>query len=206
MKGTKGQKRSKVATILLALWTLVATSACSARTPPPTSPPTPTPPIRYRDALPLMLSLQDLGKGYETVEMYRLEQGKGWDEQSTRLSGYRALYRGVSGGFESVLCQVECYLSFHDAQVAYRAYKSKLTDELKSDRRYDAISDEEVSVLGEWGWRFNLRAQDKETYHYIFVRENVLVEMSITGQRSPDLADRSIRLAQIVDRRIAALP
>ncbi len=201
-KGQEGIARGTVC--MLVLGALAALCACAARQSPPVLFPTPTPPIRYRDALPLMLTLQDLGSGYEVVEMYRLERGKGWDKETTRLSGYRALYRGQGGGFTSVLCQVECYLSFRDAQVAYRAYKGQLAAELKNSQGYDSVSDEEVSVLGEWGWRFNLRAQDKETYHYIFVRENVLVEMAMTGERSPDLADRTIRLAQIVDRRISA--
>jgi len=164
----------------------------------------PTVEIRHRDAYPLMLTLDDLGAGYSASEMTRLTRGKGWTDEATRLSGYRAMYRGTRTVFSDVQCQVECYLSVRDGQSAYRALKGQLSTEVRSQGAYVSVNESEVSLLGEWGWLFHMRTQDQETFLYLFVRENVLVKASVSGAHSAELADQAIRLAQVVDQRVMA--
>jgi len=164
----------------------------------------PTVEIRHRDGYPLMLTLGDLGAGYSVSETTRLTRGKGWTTEATRLSGYRAVYRGTRTVFSDVECQVECYLSVRDGQSAYRALKDQLSTEVHSQGVYTSVNESETSLLGEWGWLFHMRAQDQETFLYLFVRENVLVKASVSGAHSAELADQAIRLAQVVDQRVMA--
>jgi hypothetical protein len=166
-------------------------------------PPTPTPPIRHRDAYPLLLTLEDLA-GYRVVERHRLERGPGWVPEVTRLSGYRILYAGDQGAFHEVLCQVECYLSVADARTAYRVYKEQLGAEIKSNAQDAAVNESEVQGLGEWGWVFAIRSDGLETAHYVFLRENVLAEAIFTGAHTPEFSDRAVRYAQLIDQRILA--
>jgi hypothetical protein len=49
-----------------------------------------------------------------------------------------------------------------------------------------------------------MRAQDQETFLYLFVRENVLVKVLVSGAHSAELADQAVRLAQVVDQRVMA--
>jgi hypothetical protein len=164
----------------------------------------PTVEIRHRDAYPLMLTLDDLGVGYSAAETTRLARGKGWTDETTRLSGYRAAYRGTRTVFADVECQVECYLSVRDGQSAYRALKEQLSTQVHSQGTYTSVNESETSLLGEWGWLFHLRTQDQETFLYLFVRENVLVEALVSGAHSAELADQAIRLAQVIDQRVMA--
>ena len=164
----------------------------------------PTVEIRHRDAYPLMLTLDDLGAGYSESEMTRLTRGKGWTDEATRLSGYRAVYRGTRTVFSDVECQVECYLSVRDGQSAYRALKEQLSTQVHSQGAYTSVNESEISLLGEWAWLFHLRAQEQETFLYLFVRENVLVKASASGVHSAELADQAIRLVQVVDQRAMA--
>ncbi|MBN1933814.1 MAG: hypothetical protein JW934_04065, partial [Anaerolineae bacterium] len=58
-------------------------------------------------------------------------------------------------------------------------------------------------------WGTMLTMQDAEggnveTIHYLFLRENVLVEMALTAAKSPTLSDQALKQAQVVDQRIAA--
>lgn len=164
----------------------------------------PTVEIRHRDAYALMLTRDDLGTGYGVSEMVRLKRGKGWADEATRLSGYRAVYRGTRTVFSDVECQVECYLSIRDGQSAYRALKEQVAAQVRSQGGYTAVNESETSLLGEWGWLFHMRAQDQETFLYLFVRENVLVKVSVSGAHSAELADLAVRLAQVVDQRAMA--
>jgi hypothetical protein len=157
-------------------------------------------PIRHRDALALLVRDEDLGEGYVRLESYRLPRGKGWDEGATRLSGYRAIYQGAS---TRVTSQVECYLAVADAQMAYRAYQSLIGEQIKNDDRYTAVNEYEQDLLGDWGWAFEARDDVQETYHYIYVRDNVLVESIVSGPKAADLRQETVRLAQVVDQRIA---
>lgn len=198
----KGHCTGKVVGLLLLLGLIGGLSACGRESPPPTRWPTPTPPIRHRDAYPLMLTLDDLGAGYEVAEKHRLERGRGWGDDTTRLSGYRTIYQGRQAAFTRVLCQVECYLSVQDAQSAYRTYRERLTVELRADVRYASVSEREASALGDWGWAFEMRAGSMDAVHYLFLRENVLVEIALTGVHSPGFLDQAVRQAQVVDQQI----
>ena len=151
-----------------------------------------------------MLVADDLGAGYEQDSIYRLEGGRGWTEEATRLSGYRAAYLGRDVAFTEVTCQVECYLSVQNAQAAYRAYIRRIGEQIKSSDQYDVINEREEQSLGEWGWAFEMRSQDTDTVHYIYVRENVLVESVLVGTHSPDFVQQAVRMAQVVDRRISS--
>jgi hypothetical protein len=195
----------KLVGLLLACGLIVGASGCAQSSSSTSSrPPTPTPPVRYRDAYPLMLTLQDLGKGYQIVETHRLERGRGWSDDATRLSGYRTVYQGNGATFTQVLCQVECYLSEQDARVAYQAYKEKLAASLRKEIGQASADESETRFLGEWGWAFSVRAETADTVHYLFSRENVLVEVAFTGPQSATFADRTTRQAQVVDQRILA--
>jgi hypothetical protein len=186
---------------------IVGLGACGKQKPsPPMRAPTPTPLIRHRDALPLMIALDDLGDHYALVEMIRLERGKGWSDETTRLSGYRHVYEG-SGSFSRIVCQVECYLSVRNAQTAYRIYKEQLVSTFGNDERYAAVNESEASGLGEWGAMLRMRDksdQNRETIAFLFVRENVLTEITLEGTYSSDLIDRAVRQAKVVDQRILA--
>jgi len=162
--------------------------------------PPPVVAIRHRDALALMPSAADLDELYEVSETYRMESARGWDDQSTRLSGYRAVYEGDQAGISQIECQVECYLSVPDAQSAYRAYKEQISERL--DAAYDSVGESGEEALGDWSWAFRIQAEDEQVVHYLFLRENVLVEMVFTGPRSPDMPDQAARHARSVDQRI----
>jgi hypothetical protein len=185
----------------------IALGACAGQQgPPATRLPTPTPPIRHRDAYPLLLTANDLGGSYALVEMHRLERGIGWSPEITRLSGYRHVYEG-GGRFPHVVSQVECYLSAKEAQTAYRLYKEQLVSDLQSDERYAAVNESQADGLGEWGAMFSMRGKNDanlETAAFLFVRENVLVEVTLSGRHASDFFDQAIRQAKIVDQRILA--
>lgn len=178
---------------------------CARATPEATRrPATETASIQHRDALSLLPSADDLAPGYEQESAYRLAQGKGWVEEATRLSGYRAVFAGPGDPFTQVMVQVECYLSAQDAQAAYRAYKGQLGDQIRNSAQYDAINEREEQALGEWGWAFEMRSQDSDTVHYVYLRQNVLVEVALVGPHSLEFVQESLRMAQIVDRRVLA--
>ncbi len=189
--------------LLIALTSL---AACQQATPRPIGPATPTPPIRHRDALPLLLTAEDLGSSYKVVDQQRLDKGKGWGDDSTRLSGYRHEYQG-SGTFNPVVVQVECYLSVKDAQGAYRAYKAQLLEQLRAGGKYTSINEAETRGLGEWGAALTMQDTadaNIQTIHYLFLRENVLVELALTAPKSAALGDQALKQAQVVDQRISA--
>jgi hypothetical protein len=172
--------------------------------PPPTRLPTPTPPIRHRNALPLLLTINDLGGAHSLVDMHRLERGKGWSDEITRLSGYRHVYEG-GGRFSRVTCQAECYLSIKEAQTAYRLYKEQLVSSFRDDEQYGAVNESQADGIGEWGAMFSMRGQNnanREIISFLFIRENVLVEVTLTGNHAPDSVDQASRLAKTVDQRI----
>jgi hypothetical protein len=148
-----------------------------------------------------MLSVSDLGAGYVVTEDHRLDKGRGWADSATRLSGYRVAYEGAGEPFTQVVCQVECYLSSKDAQVAYRVYKDELAAKIAEDGRYTSVDAGEAN-LGEWGWLFDMQHDNSQTVHYIFLRENVLVETIFAGAHTAEFLAEAIRQAQVVDRRI----
>jgi hypothetical protein len=194
---------ARVARLLPLLSVMLGVLACRARpTAIPARLPTLTPGIRHRDANALMLSARDLGPAYEAQEISRLERGRGWGGEATRLSGYRTVYTADRGTFSEVISQVECYLSGSDAQVAYQAYKDQLTVQLTREAEGSSVDKGEARGLGEWGWMFRLRGEGVETVHYLFVRENVVAEIVVSGLPSPGFQDEAARQAQIVDRRI----
>lgn len=188
---------------VLSLTLVVATfglGACGEATPTRVPLAMPTVSVRHRDASALMPSLANLGDLYEIKEMYRMDSGRGWDDRATRLSGYRAIYQGSQAEISQIECQVECYLSVRDAQSAYRAYKEQLS--LQLDAEYDSVGESEEDALGDWNWVFKVQANDQQVVHYLFLRENVLVEMTFAGQRSPTLPGQAVRYARSVDQRI----
>jgi hypothetical protein len=176
-------------------------AACSKTTPTPVRVPTPTVTIRHRDALPLVLTSGDLGGAYEVMETQRLEPGIGWGDDTTRLSGYRTVFRG-KGVFSSVACQVECYLSVKDAQDAYRAYREQLAGDLEASASYESVRDSEVRLLGDWSRRYTAQTQDVVVVHQIFLRENVFVDLTLFGSDAPEFSDQADRLARSLDERI----
>lgn len=197
----------KIGRLILVSVILIAVGACQKPTPTPIGPPTPTPPIRHRDALKLILGEQEMGSGYTLVGQERLEKGKGWNEESTRLSGYRHEFRGRKTTFDAVTVQVECYLSAKDAQGAYRVYKAQLIEQLRNSGQYASINEAEARGLGEWGSVFTMQDAANaniQVIYYLFLRENVLVELSLRAPKSPALADQALKQAQVVDQRIAA--
>lgn len=190
---------------IVAMGWLLVLSACSPQ-PPAIRPPTPTPPIRHRDALPLLLSLDDLGVEYTLVEQHRLNKGAGWTPDITRLSGYRHVYQGNQARYARVVSQVECYLSAQEAQIAYRTYKGQLTEQIKNDSQYGPLNEGEAR-LGEWSTMLTISNKDNPdliTIHYVFVRENVVIEVGLTGWKGPDFNEQALKTAQIVDKRVAA--
>ena len=164
--------------------------------------PTPTLAIRHRDANTLMPLANDLGQGYQAVEKHRLEHGRGWGEDTTRLSGYRNVFAGSQSVFSRIECQIECYLSVTDTQAAFRALREQLNGELRGNAANESVTDGEERLLGDWNRVFTVRSGDDLTLHYVFLRENVLVEVALTGPDAPDLPDQAARLARLLDERI----
>ena len=192
--------------VTLCIWVLMQLgllTSCNQDAPLPIHFPTPTIiSIRHRDAFPLIMTADDLGGGYRTVEMHRLEQGKGWGDDTTRLSGYRATFESGRGVFTHISSQVECYLSVVDAQIAYRAYRETLTAQIKGNATYQSVKDTEESLLGDWNRRLAVTLQREMIIHCIFLRENVFVELALTGPESPELLDQAVRQARLLDERI----
>jgi len=183
----------------------LALTACQEEViPTPTRPP-PTAVIRHRDAAPFMLTLDDLGQGYQIVEQHRLEKGKGWNEEATRLSGYRHVYQGTETPFTTVICQVECYLSVNETFSAYRAYKEELVSRLQE--QYASINESETHKVGDWAAVLSARNPDNENeraFYYLFTRENILVEVTLIGPNMANFDGLSLQQAQVVDQRITA--
>ena len=211
MRGTYSCRDSLYAWCRAALWRAgcvlllalsAALTACGRATPVAAVAPTPTVQIRHRDALRLMWDSGDLGAGYSLAEEYRLEAGKGWGEDTTRLSGYRKAFEGGTGVFSRIVCQIECYISIRDAQGAYRSYREKLTTDLKANAAYGSVSDSEEGLLGDWNRMYVARARDTMTVHLVFLRENVFVELVFTGPNVPEVPDRAARQARLLDERI----
>jgi hypothetical protein len=151
----------------------------------------------------LMLQAQDLGAAYEAAEITRLDRGQGWDEDTTRLSGYRVAFDSADGVFSRVECQVECYLTVSDAQAAYRAHRQQLESSLGANTRYDSVTDTEERLLGDWNRKFTLTgSNDAIEIRYLVLRENVLAELAFSGSESPEFADQAARKARLVDERI----
>lgn len=168
----------------------------------PRETPTALPEIRYRDALPLMLKAQDLGTGYEMSETHRLPEGKGWGEDTTRLSGYRFVFRGNGGTFTEVTCQVECYLTIEEAQEAYRAFRQEIAAELRDSTAWEDVHDAEERLLGEWNHMYAAQSKDAMLVRYVFLRNNAFAYLSFTGPQAPTLADEAAQQARSLDDRI----
>jgi len=158
--------------------------------------------IRHRDANTLMPSVGDLGQGYQATEKHRLERGKGWGEDTTRLSGYRNVFVGSQSVFSRVECQIECYLSVTDTQAAFRVLREQLGADLRGNAANDSVTDGEERMLGDWNRVFTVRSGDDLTLHYVFLRENVLVVLALTGPDAPDFPDQAARVARLLDERI----
>lgn len=188
--------------VLLLLCAVIALSSCGREATRVVHIPTPTLTIRHRDANALMPAASDLGQGYQVAKKYRLEQGRGWGEDTTRLSGYRTVYSGSQSVFSRVECRIECYLSVTDTQTAFRALREQLNADLKGNVANDSVTDGEERMLGDWNRVFTVRSGDNLSLHYIFLRENVLVELAMTGPDAPDLPDQAARLARLLDERI----
>jgi hypothetical protein len=194
--------RAAVACTLLFAFAVAGTVAgCRRATATPVRLPTPTIEVRHTDALPLMTSTtQTLAEdGYQPVQEHRLERGLGWGEDTTRLSGYRTVFEGGGGAFSQVLCQIECYLSVEDAQNAYRAYRETLTTKLKGNPSYGPMIESEEEQLGDWNHKYAVAVETAAIIHYIFLRENVLVEFALTGPESPTFPDQAARQARVLD-------
>lgn len=187
---------------LLFVCTVIGLSSCGPEVTRVAHVPTPTLAIRHRDANMLMPSADELGQGYQTVAKRRLERGKGWGEDTTRLSGYRNVFAGSQSVFSHIECQIECYLSVTDTQAAFRALREQLNGELRGSAANESVTDGEERLLGDWNRVFTVRSGDDVTLHYVFLRENVLVEMALTGPDAPDLPDQAARLARLLDERI----
>jgi hypothetical protein len=116
------------------------------------------------------------------------------------------VYEG-GGRFSRVVSQIECYLSAKEAQTAYRLYKERLVSNLQGDERYAAVNESQADGLGEWGTMFSMRGKNdtnRETAAFLFVRENILAEVTLTGRHASDFVDQAIRQAKVVDQRILA--
>jgi hypothetical protein len=164
--------------------------------------PTALPEIRYRDALPLMLETQDLGSGYEIAETQRLPKGKGWGEDTTRLSGYRFVFHGQGEPFATVTCQVECYLTVREAQEAYRAFRQGIAAELKENSAYETAYDTEERLLGEWNHVYTAQSKSTMLVEYVFLRNNAFVFLSFEGPQTTEFADAAAQQARSLDERI----
>lgn len=180
----------------------VSLVACGRPAPTRVRVPTPTVVIRHRDALSLMPVSEDLGPSYRAVEERRLERGKGWGDDTTRLSGYRTVFEGPGEAFSRIVSQVECYLSVEDAQAAYRAYRESLSSDLRGNASNESVTEGEERLLGDWNRMFSVRSPNGLTVHYVFIRENVFVELALTGQDVPDLPDQAARQARLLDERV----
>jgi len=191
--------RLRVILLYVLVWLLVG---CGGATGEHSEAPTALPEIRYRDALPLMLEAQDLGAGYEIAETHRLANGKGWGEDTTRLSGYRSVFRGDGSLFSEVTCQVECYLTLKEAQGAYRAFRQEIAAELRDSTAYDAVHDAEERLLGEWNHMYTAQSGDAMLVEYVFLRNNAFVFLSFVGPQAPGFADEAAQQARSLDERI----
>jgi len=192
--------RLRVILLYVLIWLSVG---CGGATGEHSEAPTALPEIRYRDALPLMLEAQDLGADYyEIAETHRLAKGKGWGEDTTRLSGYRFVFRGEDGLFSEVTCQVECYLTLNEAQDAYRAFRQEIAAELRDSTAYDAVHDAEERLLGEWNHMYTAQSRDAMLVEYVFLRNNAFVFLSFVGSQAPGFADEAAQQARSLDERI----
>jgi hypothetical protein len=189
----------RVVLLLVLVW---GAAGCAEATAVSHEVPTALPEIRHRDALPLMLQAEDLGPGYEVAETHRLAQGKGWGEDTTRLSGYETVFRGDGDVFSEVTCQVECYLTVKDAQDAYRAYRQEIAAALRDDASFDSVTDAEERVLGEWNHVYVARSRDAVLVEYVFLRNNAFVFLSFAGPQTPSFADKAAEQARLLDSRI----
>jgi hypothetical protein len=150
-----------------------------------------------------MLQAQDLGATYQNTETQRLDRGRGWGDDTTRLSGYRMTYESADGVFSRVECQVECYLSVSDAQTAYRAHRQQLAASLDASAKYDSVRDSEERLLGDWNRKFIMtESSGAIEIRYLVLRENVLAELTFAGPDSPEIADQAARKARLLDERI----
>lgn len=177
-------------------------TGCGRATEARTETPTALPEIRYRDALPLMLNTKELGVGYQLAETHRLPRGKGWGEDTTRLSGYRSVFRGLGKPFDTVTCQVECYLTLKEAQDAYRAFRQGIAAELKSDSAFETVHDTEERLLGEWNHAYTAQSKDTMLIEYVFLRNNAFVFLSFAGPITPEFGDKAAEQARSLDERI----
>jgi hypothetical protein len=151
----------------------------------------------------LLLQSQDVGSAYQAIETRRLQRGRGWGDDTTRLSGYSVTFAGSEGVFSRVECQVECYLTVGDAQTAYRAYRQELKASLEASDRYDSVRDSEERLLGDWNRKFTMAGPRGSTeIRYLVLRENVLAVMTFVGPESPEFADQAARKARLLDERI----
>jgi len=184
------------------LFILILGAGCAAATSSPHEVLTALPEIRHRDALPLMLQAQDLGPSYVIAETHRLAQGRGWGEDTTRLSGYRTVFRGEGDLFSEVTCQVECYLTVKDAQDAYRTYRQEIAAALRDEASFDSVTDAEERVLGEWNHVYVAQSRDVMHIEYVFLRDNALVFLSFAGPQAASAADKAAEQARLLDERI----
>lgn len=189
----------RVVLVFVLMW---GVAGCAAATSSPREVPTALPEIRHRDALPLMLQAQDLGEGYEVAETHRLAAGKGWGEDTTRLSGYQTVFRGEGDVFSEVTCQVECYLTVADAQDAYRAYRQEIAAALRDEESFDSVTDAEERVLGEWNHVYVAQSHDAMRIEYVFLRNNAFVYLSFSGPQGTTFADKAAEQARLLDSRI----
>jgi hypothetical protein len=202
--GGPGVVLSRVRVCALLTVCLGIVVACGRPRPTPIRLPTPTIEVRHIDALPLMASTAQAlaGDGYQALEEHRLERGLGWGEDTTRLSGYRTVFGGGGGAFSQVVCQIECYLSVEESQQAYRAYRETLTSRLQGNPSYGPMIESEEEQLGDWNHKYAVSAEGSAIVHYIFLRENVLVEFAFTGPESPTFPDQAARQARVLDKQI----
>ena len=183
---------------------LLLVSACGQPQPTPVRLPTPTIEVRHVDAMPLMAFMSQVlaGESYRPVEEHRLERGLGWGEDTTRLSGFRTVFEGGSGAFSRVEYQVECYLTVDDAQDAYREYRQTMTTRLQSNTSVGPVIESTEEGLGDWNHKFAFSSGGSDAVHYIFLRENVLVELAFSGPSDPSFPDKAASQARVLDKQI----
>ena len=67
---------------------------------------------------------------------------------------------------------------------------------------YQAAWAECHEQLGDWNHKYAVTVEGSAIVHYIFLRENVLVEFAFTGPEAPTFPDQAARQARVLDKQI----
>jgi hypothetical protein len=112
------------------------------------------------------------------------------------------VFDGGSGIFARVEYQIECYLTVDDAQDAYRAHRQTIAPKVQGNASSGPVIEGVEEGLGDWSHKFAFSTEDGSVVHYIFLRENVLVELVFAGPTDPTFPDRAASQARVLDERI----